>query len=270
MKAVAKALKPPRKRKAAAKEKPSYAAPALDKGLEILAFLAGLGERASIAEIARAIGRNKTEIYRMLLVLETRGYIARDAADGRFQVTERLFELGMSHAPKRALHDAALPVMSELSAKTLQSCHLGIVTNGDMIVVARVESPGPVSFSVKLGYRVPLLDSTSGRVIYAFQTAEWRAERVKNLRREHPSTKALRSLDADAAQIAKRGYAFEPSRLAAGIHDIGAPVIDMSGYAVASLTMPHMAHRLLAIDARAAIRYVVAAANDISRRLRSK
>src|SRR5262249_2890139 len=158
--------------------------------------------------------------YRMVLVLEARGYIERGAADGRYQITERLFELGMSHAPKRSLHEAALPVMNALSAQTLQSCHLGILSDDDMVVVARAESPGPISFAVKIGYRVPLLDSTSGRVVFAFQTPEWQAARFAELRRAHPRAKALKTLAADVAEITKRGYAFEPSRLAPGIHDI--------------------------------------------------
>ncbi len=45
-----------------------------------------------------------------------------------------------------------------------------------MVVVARIEAPGNQGFSVRVGYRRPLIDSTSGLVLFAFQPEEVRAE----------------------------------------------------------------------------------------------
>ena len=172
----------PSKRLAKKGAKTQYRAPALDRGLDILALLTERTEPVGASDIARALGRTKTQIYRMLLVLEHRGYIARDDSD-RYKLTERLFDLGMRQAAKRALHEAALPVMGRLSEAALQSCHIGIVSGEDIVVIARVESPGPISFAVRLGYRVPLLELTSGRVVFAFQTPERQAQWLRQLSR---------------------------------------------------------------------------------------
>src|SRR5438445_11497911 len=70
----------------------SYQAPALQKGLEVLEFLSGQTEPYAISELARALGKSRNEIYRMVIVLERLGYLVRTDAD-RFAVTRTLFDL---------------------------------------------------------------------------------------------------------------------------------------------------------------------------------
>jgi DNA-binding IclR family transcriptional regulator len=245
-----------------------YKAPALDKGLDIIELLAGRRTPVGLTEIALELGRTTTEIYRMLQVLEARGYIERSEPSGGYKITERLFEVGMRNAPKRNLHVAALPVMTKLADETFQSCHLTIVSDDSVVVVARVESPGAVSFAVKLGYRVPVLDSASGRVLFAFQTEQRRAQWRARLERTHGDTDELRRFLREASDVAQRGYALEPSRITEGINDIGAPVFGPHGdSAIASLTMPCLSHRYFVQGIDDFIPLVVEAAKKISRSL---
>src|ERR1017187_6650898 len=69
-----------------------YRAPALDKGLEILEYLAGQRMPLTQLEMADGLGRSSGEIYRMLLCLEERGYLAREAESGKFRLTLRRSE----------------------------------------------------------------------------------------------------------------------------------------------------------------------------------
>lgn len=222
-------------------------------------------------EIAQALGRSKTEIYRMLVVLETRGYIERGEHDERYRITSRLFELGMRNAPLRNLHDAALPVMHELAEKALQSCHLGVATGGGeyVVIVARVESPAAVGFAVRVGHRVPIYDSASGRVVFGAQPPEKQAEWLRLLKTNAPSKKTLDEFVAESQATAKRGYLLEPSRVADGIRDVGAPIFDGEALgAVASLTVPYVAHRYAMAPIEQVIKDTVAAANEITARLK--
>jgi DNA-binding IclR family transcriptional regulator len=247
-----------------------YKAPALDKGLEILELLAGRTVPLAMPAIAQALGRSKTEIYRMLMVLEARGYIERGEHDDRYQITSRLFELGMRNAPMRNLHDAALPAMHELAETILQSCHLGVISGDHVVIVARVESPTAVGFAVRVGHRVPLLDSASGRVIFGALPTQRQGEILKRLKASGPSKKAIDEFVAQAGAAAKRGYLLEPSRIVPeGVRDIGAPIYDGEALgAVASLTVPYIAHRYAAPPLEDAIARTVETAERISERLK--
>lgn len=245
-----------------------YKAPALDKGLEILELLAGQPSPMGMPEIAQNLGRSKTEIYRMLVVLEARGYIRRGDHDDRYAITSRLFELGMRNPPMRNLHDAALPVMNALSERTMQSCHLGILSGDQVVIVARVESPAAVGFAVRVGYRVPIFLSASGCVIFGAQTGEKREALIKQWKAAVPKPELDKFLTASKA-TADRGYLLEPSRMAEGIRDIGAPIFDGEAIgAVASLTMPYVTHRYAEVSLEDAIQHTIEAARDVSARMR--
>ena len=252
-----------------AKTSTTYKAPALDKGLEILELLAGQALPLAMPEIAKRLGRSKTEIYRMLVVLEARGYIERGVHDDRYQITGRLFELGMRNAPARNLHDAALPVMHDLAEKTMQSCHVGVVTSDDQVViVARVESPSAVGFSVRVGHRVPILDSASGRIIFGWQRPERQTAWAKALKAKINDKKAVDAFVADAKAATQRGYLLEPSRVSEGIRDVGAPIYDGEALAaIASLTVPYVAHRYATAPLEDVIKLTVEAAQQITRSL---
>jgi DNA-binding IclR family transcriptional regulator len=55
---------------------PRYAAPALEKGLDILELLSLRDEGLSQRQLADALQRSVGEIYRMLACLVERGYVA--------------------------------------------------------------------------------------------------------------------------------------------------------------------------------------------------
>ena len=57
---------------------PEYAAPAVDKALDILELLADRSGGVSQLDIATAVGRSAGQIFRVLLRLERRGYVHRD------------------------------------------------------------------------------------------------------------------------------------------------------------------------------------------------
>src|ERR1700761_2221029 len=60
-----------------------YRAPALDKGLDILELLAEQKDGLTRAEITKLLGRNASEMYRMLERLVARQYVGRSAGGRR-------------------------------------------------------------------------------------------------------------------------------------------------------------------------------------------
>src|SRR5437870_9290622 len=95
-----------------------YAAPALDKGLDVIELLARESEGLTLNEIARVLGRTSSELFRMVNALGRRGYIIQRDND-RYSLTLKLFELAHRHKPIKSLTAAAAPLMRELVNRTL-------------------------------------------------------------------------------------------------------------------------------------------------------
>src|SRR5256714_3067109 len=151
-----------------------YRAPALEKGLDVLELLAAQTESMTLTAIVKQLGRSHGELFRMVQVLEHRGYIEQESGGEGYRLTDRLFSLGMQQPRTRSLLEIALPVMRQLTQADGQSCHLAMHSLGDIVVVARIESAELLGFSVRVGYRRPLAKSASGSVLYAFQPEDVR------------------------------------------------------------------------------------------------
>jgi DNA-binding IclR family transcriptional regulator len=201
-----------------------YNAPALEKGLAILEIVSDAPTPLKTEEIAKAVGRSRSEIYRMLQVLETQGYIARDSSSEGYTVTNKLFTLGMRKAPVANLNSAALPEMRKLSDELELSVRL-VVPSDDLIVfIAGVESTVSFGLSVHLGYHRPLLLSTSGRVLFAFQPPERQMEWLQQLRETAPPGADIDAFLADANKARRDGWLIRRSVTVEGVTDICAPI----------------------------------------------
>ena len=152
---------------ALAKELPDYHVPALERGLDVLELLAGRGTDMTQAEIARALGRSPSELFRTLTALDRRGYLTRDPDSGAFGLTLRLFALGSRHRPHEGLVRAAERPMRALVEETGESCHLSVLDRGQLLVLAQEEGPGRVRLSVAVGSTIPPRQAASGRVLLA-------------------------------------------------------------------------------------------------------
>jgi DNA-binding IclR family transcriptional regulator len=226
---------------------PKYRAPALEKGLAVLELLARVRGPMSLNAISRELKRSVSELFRMIQVLEFHGYLEGSNSGEGYVLSNKLFALGMTRAPSRDLHDAALPVMHRLAERIGQSCHLGVVSAEQMVIIARVEAPGDLGFSVRIGYRRSLIDSTSGLVLYAFQSDLVRSEWKNRLSRS-VSRREWVSFERRGHAARKVGYVRAESHAVQGVIDLSAPVTQ-SGSVAAALTIPYVkTARSLSVD----------------------
>lgn len=213
-----------------------YRAPALEKGLDVLELLATAKSPMTLSQISARLDRSVSELFRMVQVLEARGYVGMSASGEGFELTNKLFSLGISRGPSQNLLASALPLMQTLSDQTRQACHLAIASDDRMVVIARIEAPGDVGFSVRVGYQRPLAHSTSGLLIYAFQKPKIR-EQWRALLKPGLSPDEWATFEAQAEMALAQGHFSAPSSYIDGITDISCPVINDVGV-IAALTMP--------------------------------
>lgn len=215
-----------------------YEAPALEKGLDILELLARATSAMNLSRISEAVGRSRSEMYRVLHVLERRHYVERLPDDDRYILTHRLFLLGMERPAVKGLLEIALPLMHKLSEEVEQSCHLVVPSDQYMVVIARVESPYDLGLLVRIGHRRPLLEATSGLVLVAFQPETVRERWLQKYGSASRRT-GRASLAETLTSIREQGYAAIPSTVVPGVTDISAPVM-LGTSAVAALAVPYM------------------------------
>ncbi|MDP5029232.1 IclR family transcriptional regulator [Paraglaciecola sp.] len=241
-----------------------YSAPALEKGLDILELLSNESEGLSIGEITTRLKRSVGELFRMLVVLQQRGYVSLEPGSDRYVLTLRMFGLAHRFPPVKRLTSVAAPVLRRLSYDIEQSCHLVIYYEGKGHVVVQQDSPSERVFSVRLGAEAPLMNTCSGHLLLAFADQVNRQRMLSRIPENHP--KADNDIDKMLKKVLAQGYENIRSAQAQGIQDIGYPVFDHLNEVVAALIVPFFeyidgSHPTSPSDAHIAIKQ---AALDIS------
>jgi len=217
----------------------SYSAPALEKGMDIIELLAEAEHGLSVSEIAERLKRRMSELFRIVIVMERRGWLQKDPATWRYNVTYHVLKVAHKGTPTKSLTAAAGPVMHDLSALINQSCHLVVRSGTQGLVILRQENQKRhANLSVRLGAIVELVRSCSGHVLLAHLDPEELELLLESIRlpRGTSRSKFIATLD----KIRKRGFEVQRSPITAGVTDISYPIRGFDGKVVAALTIPYL------------------------------
>lgn len=227
-------------------EPKEYAAPALDKGLDIIELLCKAEAPLTPKQIAAELGRTVGELYRMIASLAARNYIAQ--VGDSYYITTKLFELAQINPPTHRLLLEARPIMQKLASDIEQSCHLTVYGQGRQIVIAKIESPSSMGYSIRLGSELDVIVSVSGRVLLAFQDEATRSFMIEEALRRRPDH-IVPNLDKKLDSIRTKGFESAVSTQIRGMHAISFPILDSQRRAIAAISVPY-ADRIDLIDRR--------------------
>ena len=232
------------------KPKKNYSAPALEKGLDIIELLSSSILGYSQAEIAKELNRSVNEIYRMLTILVSRNYIELDEDTERYKLTFKLLQLSSKHQPIKNLMQKSLPMMREVAQMCNHSVHLSIYYAGKLLVIGQVDSPSSFNYSVKIGSTFDLLETSSGRILLAFQTEEERQRRLKRRKlfmklQKKKNITFLSILEKKFSskiifEIIKNNCEVVKSLQIDGVTNISVPIFDHTDQAIAAVTIPFL------------------------------
>lgn len=215
-------------------------APALDKGLDVIEFLASSGLSHTLSQIAKGLHRSVSEIQRTLTSLASRGYLVRDHLGG-FRLSSKLFSIAHNHPPHRDLLSVALPIMQQFSHHTEQSVHLSAPVGLDLIIVAQTESPTRARITIQNGLVLDPFTTTSGRVYLAFLPESTRAALMKSTPLPSNQKKALTE---SIEKIQKTKFFSSPSHYYDGVTDMAAPILSLSTQQVQAVLATTWIHPL--------------------------
>lgn len=137
---------------------------ALDRMLQILDHLQETGQPATAYELAKATGAPLSTVYATVDDMVSKSLLDRTAA-GAVWLGPRLYHYGLTYARNLDFLTVATHEMNELShavGETVQVCG----RDGDhMVVLAMAEGVGHFQVTSRVGTRVPLNWTASGRLL---------------------------------------------------------------------------------------------------------
>lgn len=239
------------------------------RGLGVIHSFSAEAPQQTLSEVAARTGLTRAGARRILLTLQTLGYVE---SDGRqFRLTPRILELGFAYLSSMPLWNLAEPVMEALVDQVHESCSAAVLDGLDVVYVMRVHTHKIMRTNLGVGSRLPACWTSMGRVLLAgLPDAELQA-RLQGLAMERFTQHTLVDVPQLAARIRdarSQGWCLVNQELEEGLISLAAPLKNRAGQTVAALNISGQANRTSAEVMQAQmLPALLQAARAISQRL---
>ncbi|MDT0379982.1 IclR family transcriptional regulator [Streptomyces sp. DSM 42041] len=222
----------------------------------------GLG----VVEVARRVGREKTQVSRALKALDRVGMVERDAGTRCYRLGWQVFTLA-SNAGRPRLVAEAPPVLRSVVNVLQERVHLTVLTDGGALTVLSERPCRAVQATGWIGRVVPLHTTSSGRALLFDHSEDEVRHLLAGTSFPAPEPNGPRDVPDFLGRLARAreaGHARVEEEFEAGLVAVAAPVRDFRGRVTAALNVSGPAWRM-GQDLDRAARVTCAAAHRISR-----
>ncbi|MGN8154132.1 MULTISPECIES: IclR family transcriptional regulator [Agrobacterium] len=211
----------------------------IDRAIQIIDHLYETGAPAGAYAIAKAVKAPLSTIYAIIDDLVEKNMLARND-DGSIWLGARLYHYGLAYARSLDFMSVAMHEMHDLcraAGETVQVCGRD---DEHMLVLAMADGPSHFQVASRVGTRVPLNWTASGRLLVGHMPEEQRIDLFKRGARISPTGRA--TIDAKSLSDAARKAFEERLSIQAGESDysvacIASPIVDNRGDCVATISI---------------------------------
>ncbi|WP_367067734.1 IclR family transcriptional regulator [Oryzisolibacter sp. LB2S] len=214
------------------------------RGLEVIRSFSASAPQQTLSEVAARTGLTRAGARRILLTLQTLGYLE---SDGRlFRLTPRILDLGFAYLSSMPIWDLAEPLMEALTDRVHESCSAAVLDGLDVVYVLRVHTHKIMSTNLAVGSRLPAFWTSMGRVLLAALPEDELRARLARLPRQAFTRHTVLDDETLLARIAEartQGWSLVDQELEEGLISVAAPLKNRSGAVVAALNISGQANR---------------------------
>jgi IclR family pca regulon transcriptional regulator len=239
------------------------------RGLEVIRSFSASAPRQTLSEVAVRTGLTRAGARRILLTLQTLGYVE---SDGKlFALTPRILDLGFAYLSSMPMWNVAEPVMEDLVEQVKESCSAGVLEGTDIVYVLRVSTRKIMRNSLGVGSRLPAYCTSLGRMLLAGLPDDEVVAVLEASALEERTRHTLTEVDAilvKVQQARRQGWCMINQELEEGLLSIAAPVLNRAGKTVAALNISGQVNRTPPRQMQETMLPALrAAAQEVSRRL---
>jgi DNA-binding IclR family transcriptional regulator len=243
---------------------------AVERALGILEALPCQGGQMTLTELAGRLGLVKSTVYRLLAVMERKGFVLQDQLTKRYELGYKIAQLAATPTGQSNVRWLAIDEMKRLHALTDETVTLSLLVGSERVYIDEMQSTQPIRRTVEIGKPIPLHSGSAGKAMLAFLPEE----EVKAslgagpLKAFTPATITRpERLWRDLRKVRRLGYAVARQERVLGSSGVAAPIRDKTGRPVAAIGISLPLARFTRVNASLFGSYVKEAAKNISLRL---
>lgn len=247
--------------------------PAVERAAGILLALGNGGRDATLTELARGLGMNKSTAHNILETLARHGFVSRDGLTRKYRLGPALPALGHAAAVGPDLVALARTHLIRLQQFSGETVILHARDGAGSVILASEESAHELKVSARPGHRLPPAAGAVAKILFAFGS-----QTPPRLPKPLPSFTGRtiaspgRYLD-ELHRVQRAGVAYDEMEYLPGVRAVSAPVFPgrgVNGEAIAVLSIVGVAARISPADLHRFARPLTTAARGLSATISSQ
>jgi IclR family transcriptional regulator, pca regulon regulatory protein len=211
---------------------------ALARALHIIQAFNRDRRQLTLSDIARLVDLPRASVRRTLHTLIHLGFAE---TDGRvFRLRPRILTLASAYLRSNSISDILQPAVERMAADVGEACSAAVLDGDDVIMIAHASPNRVVNVSAQIGFRLPAISSSLGRVLLAALDDR---ELDRRLRRIEPK-KLTSATVVDRVELRRLilkaradGYSLVDQEAELGFCSISVPLRRLDGRVIASLNI---------------------------------
>jgi DNA-binding IclR family transcriptional regulator len=217
----------------------------VDRALSVLEILGARGE-AGVTEIATELGVHKSTAFRLVAVLESRGFVEQLADRGKYRLGFGIVRLAGATAAQMDLTQEGRRTCEGLAADLGETVNIAILDGQRAVNISQVRGTAAISTYNWVGHGTPLHATASGKVLLAFAPEKLRQE-VFSAGFDRYTERTITDpgrVQRELEQIRESGWAATEEELEVGLNAVAAPVRAAEGQVIAAVSVSGPSFRL--------------------------
>ena len=242
----------------------------VDRAMLLMETLSQADGGLRLTDVSKRTSLSLTTVHRLLTTLEQRRFVQFLAADSRWHIGSHAYAIGNAFVRDRSFMAPAQPYLRRLRDQTNETANLGVVDNGEIVLVDQMKSREITRAISRIGGRTPMTASGMGKSVLAtYSGGEVSSFLARHgMRRVTAKTLTCRdALQLQLAEIRSEGYAVDDGEYVAGLRCVAAPVYDSHAEVVCALSISGLPSRIPGSRIPALGRLVAIAAGEMTRSL---
>lgn len=244
----------------------------IEKSIEILNYVSNAREGLKLTEICLKLPFPKSTVHRILNILLKYSLVSKDKETLKYRLGLQVLNYANSFSDSFDFKEIAGPILKKLCLETELTTYLTSWYNGHCICIDSVRPirVTNIHFSVELNKEMPFHCTSSSKVILAYQSPE----EIKRIIYEQPlkryTAKTIidpKKLEKHLNKIKENGFAFCDEELEKGVKAIAAPIRNIHGKVIASITIVGLSDRIDSNNSKKILKILVSSAQQLSKML---
>ncbi len=217
-----------------------YAIRAVERAIAILKAFSPADPELGVTDLGRKLGLHKSTVHRLLVTLEQEGFVRQNPGTGRYRLGLPLLELGSVVITTMEMRQVARPYLEEVHRVCGETVHLGILDEGEVVYIDKIESTRRIRMYSQVGRRAPAHCTGLGKVLLAALPATALDQVIQRRGLRGYTARTLTSPDAvrnHLAIVRQQGYSVDAGEHEDLIRCAAAPVFDHTEQVVGAISI---------------------------------